>query len=603
MLAIAADDDTGTMRRGPNRARGLLVGGVIAAAAATMTVASVTLMRMNVGRRVPFQPWQGWGGTLGTLVLVSGLGAALASIVVTISSPTNPTGRLLGVATLVFATRVAGTYLPRGVGPWAEALLPTLEVALLATVVLQWPTGRLERAWARPVTRCVAAYVLVGVAARFAGSPLRMWTDQSLALPGVGNLVDGMLMATFASVALRGVAPALFLATVVRRHRMMPRSMRAARRTTLVAAALLAASECWGVVADLATAPAARIVLRSQWFTRSADVIAITRVGAIAGLMVVADRLRARAAEATQPGRIDLTKQEVQDVELQLRTVLDDPSAMLRLADAWNRPNDAVGRSSIILTDADGRYIASIDHDAQRPPSAVARATAVAVVESEITRRTRAQTAAQQALALHERQRLLLDAQDRSRRRLERNLHDGAQQPMVALSIRASMLARRATLTDTERDELAASIRSTATTVRRLVSTGRPAALEGGLAEALATLHSTLPVRSSLRIEGDLPGDCAEAHALWYAASEATANCLKHAAPTEVRMELNVDTARAVLDIIDDGANHLTVPPPSILRRFEQLDATVDLTRDRSGCTRLRLTIHIEPTERACAAS
>lgn len=127
----------------------------------------------------------------------------------------------------------------------------------------------------------------------------------------------------------------------------------------------------------------------------------------------------------------------------------------------------------------------------------------------------------------------LITAADEERRRLERDLHDGAQQHLVALSVLIG-LAR-----DAEHDrsqsllaEAAEMLDRSIVEIRRLAHGIYPPLLvSGGLAEALPTLVAIAPIPVQLDLQGlGRYPTCTEA-ALYYCCSEALQNAAKHGGP------------------------------------------------------------------------
>lgn len=171
-------------------------------------------------------------------------------------------------------------------------------------------------------------------------------------------------------------------------------------------------------------------------------------------------------------------------------------------------------------------------------------ATAIANAES------RAELAASRAR--------VIAAADDARRRIERDLHDGAQQRLVTLSVALrTMEATMPTGSDEQRAEIARIADGLAAAVQELreLSHGiHPAVLtQGGLAPALKALRRRSPVGVTLDIpiERRLP-DQVEA-AAYYTVSEALTNASKHASPTRVWVAVQLTDGTLHLSIRDDG--------------------------------------------------
>jgi PAS domain S-box-containing protein len=149
-------------------------------------------------------------------------------------------------------------------------------------------------------------------------------------------------------------------------------------------------------------------------------------------------------------------------------------------------------------------------------------------------------------------------AADETRRRIERDLHDGVQQSLVSLGLHLrGTLAEVPPQFSTLRGELSGiveNLTSVLDDLREMSHGIHPAILsEGGLAPALRTLarRSKLPVDLDLRAEGRLPQPLEVA--VYYVVSEALTNAAKHAHASVVHVELEIDDAILRLAIRDDG--------------------------------------------------
>jgi signal transduction histidine kinase len=147
---------------------------------------------------------------------------------------------------------------------------------------------------------------------------------------------------------------------------------------------------------------------------------------------------------------------------------------------------------------------------------------------------------------------------DETRRRIERDLHDGAQQRLVSLALR---LRTAAAVVPTELDEVHQELASAGTELDEILGDLRelsrgihPAILsEGGLGPALRTLarRSAVPVELQMATEGRLP-ERIEVTA-YYVVAEALTNVAKHAEASLVQVEVAATDGRVRLDIRDDG--------------------------------------------------
>jgi signal transduction histidine kinase len=182
----------------------------------------------------------------------------------------------------------------------------------------------------------------------------------------------------------------------------------------------------------------------------------------------------------------------------------------------------------------------------------------------------------------------LISATDDERRRLERDLHDGAQQHLVALSVliqlaRAAEPEQRETLLIEASELLEAAI----TEIRRLAHGIYPPLLvSGGLAQALpaAAAHASVPVDVSLTGLGRYPAPTEAA--LYYCCTEALQNAAKHGGP---------DTTATISGHADDQC--LTVTISDTGRGFDPATIGTGLTNmtDRLAAIGGQLTIDTAP--------
>jgi signal transduction histidine kinase len=150
----------------------------------------------------------------------------------------------------------------------------------------------------------------------------------------------------------------------------------------------------------------------------------------------------------------------------------------------------------------------------------------------------------------------LVAATDEERRRLERDLHDGAQQRLVSIGLALRHIQHVngedgvavADALDGVVDDLGESIKS----LRELAAGIRPAARDGGLAPALAELASGAAMETAVdatteRFEAGLEA------AAFFVASEGLANSIKHSRGTLVGLRAGRTGSSLVLRVSDDG--------------------------------------------------
>jgi signal transduction histidine kinase len=239
----------------------------------------------------------------------------------------------------------------------------------------------------------------------------------------------------------------------------------------------------------------------------------------------------------------------------------------------------------IVPVHRNGREIAALVYDASLDDDpelveAVSAAAGIALENEHL--HTEAQARLEELRASRER---LVAAGDSERKRLERNLHDGAQQRLVALSMQLRLLqgsiredpSAAEQLVDTASDQLAQSLDE----LRELARGIHPAVLDHGLDAALESLAARSPVPASVRYEatGRLPAPVELA--VYFVASEALTNVAKYAGATSVSVRVAHTGRRAVIEIADDGVGGADAKGGSGLRgladRIEALDGRLQV--------------------------
>ncbi len=196
----------------------------------------------------------------------------------------------------------------------------------------------------------------------------------------------------------------------------------------------------------------------------------------------------------------------------------------------------------------------------------------------------------------------LIEAQADERRRLERNLHDGAQQRLVSLSL-ALRLAQSKLDRNPEaaKEILAGASEELALALGELRELARgihPALLsERGLAAAVRSLaeRAPLPVELTAVTDERLPTPVEAA--AFYVISEALANIGKYAQASLVKVSVVRENGRAIVEVDDDGVGGADPLRGSGLRglvdRVEALDGRLEVLSPEGGGTRLRAEIPV----------
>ncbi|MDT4943642.1 MAG: hypothetical protein QOH14_375 [Pseudonocardiales bacterium] len=194
-------------------------------------------------------------------------------------------------------------------------------------------------------------------------------------------------------------------------------------------------------------------------------------------------------------------------------------------------------------------------------------------------------------------------AADQTRRRIERDLHDGIQQRLVslALELRAAQAGVPLQLADLERvlSRVADGLSSVFDELREISHGIHPAILsKGGLKPALSSLcrRSAVPVELDLRAERRLPEPVEVA--AYYVVSEALTNAAKHAHASVVNVKLDTDDAILRLTIRDDGVGGANLDQGSGLvglsDRVEALGGTLQVASPAGKGTTLLIKVPLE---------
>ena len=189
----------------------------------------------------------------------------------------------------------------------------------------------------------------------------------------------------------------------------------------------------------------------------------------------------------------------------------------------------------------------------------------------------------------------IVEAGDAERRRLERNLHDGAQQRLVALSLELRLCERKLEAGDPAAGELLrqakAELADALDELRELARGIHPAILtDRGLVPALEMLagRASVPVEVSAELGERLPAPV-EVGA-YYIVAEALTNASKHARASHVRVFVRRSDTDAIVQVIDDGDGGADQRGGSGLRglrdRVEALGGELDVeSREGVGTT------------------
>jgi signal transduction histidine kinase len=202
-------------------------------------------------------------------------------------------------------------------------------------------------------------------------------------------------------------------------------------------------------------------------------------------------------------------------------------------------------------------------------------------------------------IKLQESRARIVETADDARRRIERDLHDGAQQRLVALGLSLRLVARSAELaTAAALQGCIEELQTALAELRELARGLHPAVLtERGLPAALEMLAARSPV--PVVLEAELDGRLPRSHeaALYFVAAEALTNVAKYADASAAEVTLHGDERWAEIVIADDGIGGARAEDGSGLRglgdRVEALGGRLTLASAHGQGTTVRARVPI----------
>jgi signal transduction histidine kinase len=197
----------------------------------------------------------------------------------------------------------------------------------------------------------------------------------------------------------------------------------------------------------------------------------------------------------------------------------------------------------------------------------------------------------------------IIAAADAERRRIERDLHDGAQQRMVAVAVTLGLAEQRfksdpesaARLISQAREEAQAAVKE----LRELARGIHPAVLsDHGLAAALEALAARAPVPVEVSGVPDDPLNPAVEAAAYFVTAEALTNVAKYAHAHEAAVRLCIDDGRLRVQVIDDGVGGADPTAGTGLRglrdRVDALEGRLDIESPPGEGTTVTVEIPLE---------
>jgi signal transduction histidine kinase len=257
-------------------------------------------------------------------------------------------------------------------------------------------------------------------------------------------------------------------------------------------------------------------------------------------------------------------------------------------------PDPATGRAWTAV-ERNGVRVAAIVHDAalDTGPELVQAAAAAAALALD-NERLKADLRARVEELRVSRVRIV-EAADNARRRLERDLHDGAQQQLVALALDLRLLKARLRDTEVEPlvDGLAEKLAVALGELRELARGIHPAILtDRGLGPAIEALANRVPVDVDSEVHVDARLSEPIEAAAYFVVAEALTNIVKYARATRAKVVVRREDELVTVTVDDDGVGGARIGAGTGLRglqdRLAALDGTLSIDSPRGEGTRLR---------------
>jgi signal transduction histidine kinase len=517
--------------------------------------------------------------------------------------PHNRTGLLMyavGAAFLLSALKEANEPALFAFG----LIVANLFVAVLGHLLVAFPTGRLQtRAERRLVGALYGATAVLGLAPVLFKRVCGCTTPEPRNVLLIANH-PGVATAAEAIAAFVLIASAAGIAVLlVRRWRAASGPQRRIVAPVLWTGAALVAALALLVLLQVTGAPTAA---QNVMTVVSGVTIAAVPFAFLAGL------LRIRYTRADIVGELVATLQSAgSSIHDAMAAALGDPTLELlywradrgRYVTAAGQPadlpaGDRTGRAFVEI-EREGKPIAAMIFDAtlsEEPEliDAVSSAGALALDNERLQAELRARIG-----ELEESRARALGAELSERRRIERNLHDGAQQQFVSLAMTLALLGRglngdgaQRRLLDSAREQLDLGLAE----LRELARGIHPALLtERGLRPAIEGLAARAPlhVRVLEVPEARLPEQVETA--AYFIVSESLTNAAKHARAGAATVRIGRANGAAVVEVADDGVGGADPALGSGLRglvdRLAALDGELVLESPSGGGTRLQARI------------
>jgi signal transduction histidine kinase len=476
------------------------------------------------------------------------------------------------------------------------ATMDVLPAAVFLHVYLAFPDGRLRTTFERAL---VASAYFSAIGLQVLKMSLGAFGNDHLlaisALPDAAQTVERIQLVSLSAMCLAG------LGVLAVRRRQGGRPLRRAPALLIDSFAVVLVLIAVLYVFGAFQGPHFQDIQRATLIA-----IGISPVGFLAGLLqarlarsAVADLLVTLRGDPAPGDLRDALARSLRDPSLQLVYWLPKFGTYAELdGQAIDLPDEAAGRATTVIARG-GVRVAALIHDESLRDEAellagVTAAAAIAIENARLHVELRARVD-----ELSGSRARVIEAGQRERQRLERNLHDGAQQRLIALSLDLRLLERDLGADpgvkqrlDEAQEEITLSLEELRAVARGI----HPAVVTGhGLGVALEQVaaRAPLPVRLTVDTDGRLPEHVEVA--TYYVVTESLANVAKHARATVSSVDVRRNGAGLVVEIVDDGVGGADSERGTGLRgladRVEALGGRLRVWTPVGGGTRVKAEI------------
>ncbi len=513
--------------------------------------------------------------------------------------------RILALA-LVLSADFAGSFGLLSQAPYARlietvtVILVPLQIPVAAHLLLSYPSGRLEDRTARRIVRGGYALGLVESLLWAAGhtKPNCVGCAEPLTTIGVPEPVGRASLAAIS--ALWFVLVLLFVWQLVRQY--LRSGERQRRLLRLPYVAILVAATLYGVLLV-----AGGLQGRGPWAVTPIGLIAV-QVVALLGvpLSFLVGLLRERLSYK-RIGDFVVATAAAPDTDLQqaLGRALHDPGLVVAfpMAEGFVDPHGVPvatptrgPTTEVTVVGAPESPLALITHDrslAEEPAllTAAGSATRLLLENARLQAEVRSQL-----LEVRESRSRIVEAGDLARARLERDLHDGAQQRLLAIGIALNLLESQpddAEVLSNAKEEVAGALAE----LRALAAGIHPSVLTDlGLVAALDALAGRIGPIVTVAEPGGRVGrlDPTVEAAAYFSAAEAVTNAIKHASARRISVSVEVRDEHVVLTVDDDGSGGADPDGRGLVGvrdRVASVDGTLSVDSTTGAGTRVTIEI------------